>query len=289
MALFSASESVYLSSFLSSVDLDAQVSHDGQIDPNFADQIPHLQGSEALAKATKDLMSLEGPAVPQTQNSGQPSHSKLHAVASSQPSYWPSFPPGERPGSSSGAQQQQHKFAQGARPSSPTHYLTRGLSGTLAPSDSLRSGERANTSVFTSHLGQQQQQHVQIPPLRGFDGAPSSSGFSLPPISTSGFPNGLAPHEGSRPSAIPSPSGSAVPTPQSGNASTSTKRPLPSSSEPATDPSSSKRARPSPSSTGRIYPCHAPTPKLRRSATQRQLPAAAENLDDLNCGGEGAR
>ncbi|KAI0635775.1 hypothetical protein C8Q77DRAFT_1155534 [Trametes polyzona] len=247
MALFSASESVYLSSFLSSVDLDSSINHDGSIDPNLAEQIPHLQGSEALAKATKDLMSLDVPlasARPQSAHSaGQPAHAHLHPAASSPPSYWPSFPPGEQ-SSAAGTGQQ---FPQGLRSSSPARYLSRGLS---TPSDPLRSGpqgERGNTSVFTAHLGQPSQ---HIAPLRGFDHPSSSSstgGFTLPPISTSGsgFPNGDSPttYDATRPSAVPS--AASAPSVLS---TTSTKRPLPASSEPATDPSSSKRARPSPSS-----------------------------------------
>ncbi|KAH9902891.1 hypothetical protein C8Q73DRAFT_785517 [Cubamyces lactineus] len=275
MALFSASESVYLSSFLSSVDLDSSINNDGSIDPGLAEQIPHLQGSEALAKATKDLMSLDVPVTTSSSshNAGQGSNSQQsHQTSSSPPSYWPSLPPSEQPSSSAGSTQHHPKYAQGVRSSSPAHYLPRGLSGTIAPSDSLRSAtpsDRANTSIFTSHLGQQQQQqqqhpqqHVQIAPLRGFEPSTSSSsaGYTLPPISTSGYPNGLSSHESSRPPAIPSAaSAPSVLTHQYSGASTSTstKRPLPASSEPATDPSSSKRARPSLSSS--TYP---PAPEL---------------------------
>ncbi|KAI0366124.1 hypothetical protein BV20DRAFT_1002877 [Pilatotrama ljubarskyi] len=250
MALFSASESVYLSSFLSSVDLDSSINNDGSVDPGLADQIPHLQGSEALAKATKDLMSLDVPVTSaRPQSAGQPTHTHLHPSASSQPSYWPSFPSSEQAGSSSssGTAAQQHKLAQIARSSSPAQYLSRGLSGTIAPADSLRStsqSDRANPSIF----GQQQQpQHVQIAPLRGYDAQTSSPGFNLPPISTAGYPNGVSTRESSRPPVAPSASAPSVLT-SSSTTTTSNKRPLHPSSEPATDPSSSKRARPSPSS-----------------------------------------
>lgn len=241
MALFSASESVYLSSFLSSVDLDSSVNHDGSVDPGLADQIPHLQGSEALAKATKDLMSLDVPLA--SARDGQPNHPHLHPPGG--PSYWPSFPQGEQP-SAALSGQQAHTFPQDVRPSSPAHYLNRALSGGATSADPLRSGsqgERGNSSVFTSHLGQQAQQHPQIAPLRGFDpSSSSSSGYTLPPISTSGYSNGLTSHDGQRPSVSSAASAPSVLSP-------STKRPLPSSAEPATDPSSSKRPRPSPSST----------------------------------------
>ncbi|KAL7279097.1 hypothetical protein ACG7TL_006935 [Trametes sanguinea] len=285
MALFSAQESVYLSSFLSTVDLDSSINNDGQIDPGLADQIPHLQGSEALAKATKDLMALDVPVTsPSSLSSASNSaaaaasaststaHPALHPSASSPPSYWPSLPPGDRPGSSSS--QHTSKFSQGpGRSSSPAHYLPpRRLSTTIAPSESLRSASQADRSVF-------QQQHQQIAPLRGFDHASSSSSsaaYALPPISTTGLPNGLT----SRPSAIYSASAPSVLSQQQQSSTGSAKRPLPASAEPATDPSSSKRARPSPSSSA--FPS-APTPTRADSARSS---GAAARRDSSSASGQ---
>ncbi|KAI9000619.1 hypothetical protein BD414DRAFT_430165 [Trametes punicea] len=256
MALFSASESVYLSSFLSSVDLDSSITNDGHIDPGLADQIPAVHGSEALAKATKELMSLDVP-VTSAASHASTAHTPnphLHPSATSPPSYWPSLPPGAQPSSSSSSSAHA-RFAQPARSSSPVRYVPRSLSGTIAPSDSLRSSGQVPSALSSDDSHQRQHQHHQVAPASGFTlpSSSSSSTYTLPPISTAGFPNGLSSHEGSRPPAIPSAaSAPSILTQQqnggSTSTSTSTKRPLPPSSEPATDPSSSKRARQSPSS-----------------------------------------
>nr|UBR88885.1 transcription factor bHLH2 [Ganoderma lucidum] len=100
MALFSPSESVYLTSFLSAVDLDSSISPDGSIDPNVAIRVPQLQGRETLAKATKDLMSLDIPVSSghhHLLNAPLPSH--IAHLPPNNPSYWPSVP-GAEPGSS---------------------------------------------------------------------------------------------------------------------------------------------------------------------------------------------
>ncbi|KAI0833308.1 hypothetical protein BC628DRAFT_1335094 [Trametes gibbosa] len=243
MALFSASESVYLSSFLSTVDLDSSVNNDGSIDPGLADQIPHIRGSEALTKATKDLMSLEQP--PRPQSTGRSSHLHINTTRSPPPSYWPSLPPGEQPAASSSAQGPYPPTVHpNARSPSPAHHFSRALSGntSLDPLRSNLSDERSNTSVFTSHLTHH---HPSQFALGDGHDAPLSAptpptGLALPPISTAGFQNGqLHPHGGgTRPPPPP-------PPPPAGP---STKRARPASSQPATDPSSSKRPRPSPSS-----------------------------------------
>ncbi|KAH9856568.1 hypothetical protein C2E23DRAFT_856882 [Lenzites betulinus] len=247
MALFSASESVYLSSFLSTVDLDSSVNHDGSIDPNFADQILPTQGSEALTKATKDLMSLEPFPPPRPQSAGQTSHPRLHTSTSTPPNYWPSLPPGEQPTASSSAQQQhQAAYNPNIRPPSPSHYFSLGLSGNnnQDPLRSNLSNERSSNSVFTSHLAPQQR--PQIAPLHASYEQSSSAGYNLPSLSTAGLQNGQ--HSNTHDAARPSP-GSLGASASSVLSTTSSKRALPASSQPATDPSSSKRPRPSPAST----------------------------------------
>ncbi|KAI0710156.1 hypothetical protein C8Q76DRAFT_91480 [Earliella scabrosa] len=261
MALFSPSESAYLTSFLSTVDLDSSISPDGSVDPGIADRVPHLQGSEALSKATKDLMALDVPLA-----SSPPYHlapSTAHTLPQQHtpgPSYWPSIPaPDSAASLSSATAQGVLKF--GVRSSSPANYLPRGLSSSIASSDAARSVPHLDRSASASgtssaYLTPSQppppQPHLQIAPLRGFDPQTAPSSFTLPPISTSGFPSRDA---SARPSAVPSPA--SAPSVLSGtpaNASSSTagstaKRPRPTSSQPATDPSAAKRVRRSPSNT----------------------------------------
>ncbi|RPD61203.1 hypothetical protein L227DRAFT_652955 [Lentinus tigrinus ALCF2SS1-6] len=277
MTLFTHSESAYLTSFLSTVDLDSSISPDGSVDPSLADRVPQLQGREALAKATKDLMALDVPVSSASSSSAHhqlPAHVAGHSLpqhTGSTPSYWPSIPPAEAGTSLASATL---KFGtSGVRSSSPANYLARGLSSSISPSDSSRSVPQldrpgsSSSSIFATQLPSQP--HVQIPPLRGFDLPGSSSGFTLPPISTAGFPNGAG-QQGSptRPSALPSPaSAPSVLARSSTPTSTSVKRPLPNSSQSATEPSSAKRLRPSPSGTS-YAPADADSTRPRRAASK---------------------
>ncbi|KAI1797278.1 hypothetical protein LXA43DRAFT_1177346 [Ganoderma leucocontextum] len=221
MALFSPSESVYITTFLSAVDLDSSISPDGSIDPGVADRVPQLQGREALAKATKDLMSLDIPV-----SSGH-HHNPLHVphpthlsyLPPNNPSYWPSIP-----GAESGTY----------RPSASVD----------RPPERPPSSDRSFRTIFAADGNPSHPPHVQVPPLRNFDPSSSGpgpgSGFTLPPMPVAGF-HGVKVHDGG--SAQARPSSASAPS-----VSTSAKRPLPTSSQPATDPSSSKRVRSSPSS-----------------------------------------
>lgn len=260
MTLFTHSESAYLTSFLSAVDLDSSITPDGSVDPSLADRVPQLQGREALAKATKDLMALDIPV--SSSSAGSSTHAQLapniagHPLplhTGSTPNYWPSIPPGEAGASLASTAL---KFGtSGVRSSSPANYLARGLSSSISPSDSSRSVPQldrpgsSSSSIFAAQLPSQP--HVQIAPLRGFDHPGSSSGFTLPPISTSGFPNGVGAQESpTRPSAVPSPASapSVLASSSTPTTSTSVKRALPNSSQSASEQGAAKRLRPSSSS-----------------------------------------
>ncbi|KAH9945325.1 uncharacterized protein BXZ73DRAFT_96311 [Epithele typhae] len=231
MALFSPAEAVYLTSFLSAVDLDQSVNPDGSVDHSLAERVPHVQGKEALAKATKDLMSLDLP----TTILSPPALHRPHfhqapslppPPSSTGPNYWPSIPPPE------------HSFPPSAvRSSSPARYALDYDVPRSTPSD--RALPTAD-SLFNPPPA-----HLQIAPLRGSTTGPAASApaFTLPPISTSKLPP--QPHSGIRPSAVSS-SASAPVVP------TSSKRPLPGSNPP--EPTSSKRPRPSPSTSSSPFP-----------------------------------
>ena len=284
MTLFTHSESAYLTSFLSAVDLDSSITPDGSVDPSLADRVPQLQGREALAKATKDLMALDVPASssgpsssPHPQLAAHVAGHTLPAHTVSTPSYWPSIPPAEAGGSLAS---HPLKFGtSGVRSSSSANYLARGLSSSISPSDSSRSVPQldrpgsSSSSIFAAHLPSQP--HVQIAPLRGFDHPGASSGFTLPPISTSGFPNGASQQESpTRPSAIPSPaSAPSVLASSSTPTSTSVKRPLPNSSQSATGPSSAKRLRQSASESFASTSADTESSRPRRGASKSTLAA----------------
>ncbi len=295
MALFTPSESAYLTSFLSAVDLDSSVTPDGNVEPRVADRVPHLQGTEALTKATKDLMALDVPVSSTTYFDVHPGHAQLgQGGQPAAPSYWPSIPTSDSGASLASAAL---KFGTpGVRSSSPAHYLARGLSSSsTAPSDPSRSLPRlerqgsSSGAIFDSHLPSQP--HLQIAPLRGFDpsGPGGSSGFTLPPISTS---NGVGAHQGAaRPAAVPSPASasSVLSTNPTTSSSTSVKRPLSASAQSAVDPSAAKRLRRSPSSTPFSSTSGAPgadPAKPRRSASgpSKSTPGAPPSSASGNAG-----
>ncbi|KAI0749448.1 hypothetical protein C8Q80DRAFT_1269330 [Daedaleopsis nitida] len=239
MALFSHSESAYLTSFLSAVDLDSSISPDGSVDPGVADRVPHLQGSEALAKATKDLMALDVPVSSPYYPAPQQQTNHVERGRNSAPNYWPSIGP---PDSGAALFSATLKYGtSGVRSSSPANYLARGLSSSISPSDASRSAPKLerpgfnSSSIFATHPASQP--HLQIAPLRGFDHPTASSSFTLPPISTTGISNG---------------------------------RPLPTTLQTTTDSSTAKRVRRSSSSTPFSSTSAAPDaepPKPRRSAS----------------------
>ncbi|KAI0705775.1 hypothetical protein C8T65DRAFT_652691 [Cerioporus squamosus] len=284
MTLFTHSESAYLTSFLSAVDLDSSITPDGSVDPSLAAHVPQLQGREALAQATKDLMALDVPASSSSSSTSTSTfHHPPHHIAHSQPaqgstpSYWPSIPPAESLSSAA------LKFGtSGVRSSSPANYLSRGLSSSIAPSDSSRSVPQlerpssGSSNIFATSLSSQP--HLQIAPLRGYDPPGSSSGYTLPPISTSGFPNGASQQESPmRPSAMPSPaSAPSVLVNSTTPTSTSVKRSLPSSAQSEMEPNSAKRLRPSPSTSAAAADADATRP--RRAAASKSTPAAPRSV-----------
>lgn len=90
MSLLSSSEALSFNAFLASVDH----AHDGDISPDLVEQISIAKGKHALAKATKDLMSLGNRAHPPTRSRTASSRGAgVSSAAAAGPSHWPSFSP----------------------------------------------------------------------------------------------------------------------------------------------------------------------------------------------------
>lgn len=90
MSLLSSSEALSFNAFLASVDH----THDVDISPDLVEQISIAKGKHALAKATKDLMSLGNRARPPSRSRAASSRGAgVSAGTAAGPSHWPSFSP----------------------------------------------------------------------------------------------------------------------------------------------------------------------------------------------------
>ena len=90
MSLLSSSETLSFNAFLASVDH----THDVDIGPDLVEQISIAKGKHALAKATKDLMSLGNRAHPPSRSRTASSRGAgASAGSAAGPSHWPSFSP----------------------------------------------------------------------------------------------------------------------------------------------------------------------------------------------------
>jgi len=88
--LLSPAESVAFKTFLASVDVSDDPDWDA-LHPKIAERIPQRQGQEALAKATKDLMSLDGgtAATPKSRATSVTASSMTASSTPAAPSLWP--------------------------------------------------------------------------------------------------------------------------------------------------------------------------------------------------------
>lgn len=113
MSLLSSSEALSFNAFLASVD-----AHDGEISPDLVEQISIAKGKHALAKATKDLMSLGNRAHPPTKSrAGSSRGSGVSAGPAAGPSHWPSF----SPDSNGGDARSPRSFDEQSRTTTMTH------------------------------------------------------------------------------------------------------------------------------------------------------------------------
>ncbi|KAH9929995.1 uncharacterized protein B0H18DRAFT_994746 [Fomitopsis serialis] len=201
MSLLSSSETLSFNAFLASVDH----THIAEISPDLAEQISISKGRHALAKATKDLMSLgnraHGNSKTRSGASGRAAGAGLGSGAAAGPSHWPSFSPDSNGGDARSPRS--FDLSKSMMQPEPGAYTTHPHSQSQPSIHSLTSGSPPYT----------------LPPLNG----------DLPP--TNGFDT---PH---RNALISSPS---APSTLGHPAGSSSKRSLPDDSE----PSSSKRAKP---------------------------------------------
>ncbi|EMD31332.1 hypothetical protein CERSUDRAFT_119893 [Gelatoporia subvermispora B] len=145
--LLTPAESVAFKTFLASVDVHDQEDWD-ELHPKISERIPQRQGKEALAKATKELMSLDGGpvATPKSRATSVAASSTTMASSTASSSLWPA-----------------HDAQANARPGS-TYFFP-----------SHTADESHSSHAFPSSHSQPQMRGQQA-------GQSSASAFALPPL-----------------------------------------------------------------------------------------------------------
>lgn len=260
MSLLTPSESAAFNGFLASVDTDEH-SEWQTIGPDIANQIPQAEGTEALAKATKDLMSLDPRPVTDPFYDVRPSTSHVPSVTSSGTA-WKGFAPGT---SSSASQNRYHQ-------GSTLHSSAR-LSGASkndqAGSTSTPQEPLPDFHIFTSYSRPQSHSHSHR--TRGYSHLPSarthSDNFNISHLSsahgsssgTSAITSAVQERPGMTATSLSAPS-----VLHDAGSSTSSKRTLGPDSDPSA--SASKRPRPSLDTTTATTKSSKATSKTRRAS-----------------------